>query len=81
MTILLALPILTPAASSVLDLGVRSGDLAGLTGATVAVDADAARLRKVSVGGTVSLVLGDGAPVEARVVGWRWPADTGKRHN
>ncbi|GAA4490214.1 FtsX-like permease family protein [Actinoallomurus oryzae] len=61
-------PILTPAASSVLDLGVRSGDLADLTGATVAVDADAARLRKVSVGGTVSLVLGDGAPVEARVV-------------
>ncbi|MGI5228160.1 FtsX-like permease family protein [Actinoallomurus sp. CA-142502] len=61
-------PILSPAASSVLDLGVRSGDLAHLTGATVAVDAGAARSRNASLGGTVNLVLGDGAPVTARVV-------------
>ncbi|MDN3353716.1 ABC transporter permease [Actinomadura sp. DC4] len=60
--------ILNPAAQGVLDLGVRSGRLADLTGATVAVDADAARLRNTSLGGTVSLVLGDGAHVTARVV-------------
>jgi putative ABC transport system permease protein len=61
-------PILTPEASSVLDLGVRSGSLTRLTGATVAVDAGAARSRKAALGGTVRLVLGDGARVEARVV-------------
>jgi len=60
--------ILTPSASPVIDLGVRSGSLANLTGATAALDADAARSRKASVGGTVSLVLGDGAHVSARVV-------------
>ncbi|XVQ09782.1 FtsX-like permease family protein [Spirillospora sp. CA-255316] len=60
--------VLTPAASSVLDLDVREGGLAGLTGATVAVDADAARSRGARVGSTVSLVLGDGARVRARVV-------------
>lgn len=60
--------VLTPDASSVLDVGVRSGDLAGLTGATVAVDARTARSLEVPVGGTVRLVLGDGARVAARVV-------------
>ncbi|MFG2000460.1 FtsX-like permease family protein [Spirillospora sp. NPDC048911] len=60
--------VLTPAAASVLDLGLRDGSLAHLTGDTVAVDAGAARARKVSTGDTVSLVLGDGAPVSAKVV-------------
>jgi putative ABC transport system permease protein len=60
--------VLTPAAPSVLDLGVRSGSLANLTGNTVAVAADAAKSRHAPVGGMVSLVLGDGAHVNARVV-------------
>ena len=60
--------VLDPAAAAVLDLGVRSGDLAGLTGATVAVGADVARSRDAEVGRDVDLVLGDGAPVRARVV-------------
>ncbi|MFC5744520.1 FtsX-like permease family protein [Actinomadura rugatobispora] len=60
--------VLTPAAPSVLDLDVREGDLADLTGATVAVDSDAAKSRGARVGSTVSLVLGDGARVNARVV-------------
>ncbi|BCJ49404.1 hypothetical protein Asp14428_08790 [Actinoplanes sp. NBRC 14428] len=55
-------------AAGVLDLGVTSGSLADLRGATVAVDATAARSRKVTVGSTVSLILGDGAEVTARVV-------------
>ncbi|GAA2403684.1 FtsX-like permease family protein [Actinomadura vinacea] len=59
---------LTPAAPGVLDLDVRSGSLANLKGNTVAVDADAARTRNAKVGRTISLVLGDGARVEARVV-------------
>jgi putative ABC transport system permease protein len=60
--------ILNPAARDVLDLDVRAGRLADLTGATVAVDADAARLRNAPLGRTVSLVLGDGTHVTARVV-------------
>lgn len=60
--------VLTPAAAGVLDLDVRAGDLAGLTGATVAVDERIAKARDATVGSTVSLVLGDGHPVEARVV-------------
>ncbi|WP_024285582.1 ABC transporter permease [Cellulomonas sp. KRMCY2] len=60
--------ILTPDASAVLDLGVRSGSLADLTGATVAVDTESARSKKTSLGATVNLVLGDGARVAARVV-------------
>jgi putative ABC transport system permease protein len=60
--------VLTPAAPSVLDLGVRAGSLANLTGNTVAVAADAAKSRHAPVGGMVSLVLGDGARVNARVV-------------
>lgn len=60
--------VLTPAAQDVLDLDVRKGSLAGLTGSTVAVSADAARSRDATVGRRVSLVLGDGARVTARVV-------------
>jgi putative ABC transport system permease protein len=60
--------VLTPAASGVLDLGVRTGTLAGLTGNTVAVSADTAGSREASVGSEVSLILGDGTPVRARVV-------------
>ncbi len=60
--------VLTPDAPAVLDLDVRAGSLAGLSGATVAVAADAARSRGVSVGSEVSMTLGDGAPVRARVV-------------
>ncbi|MBC6456651.1 FtsX-like permease family protein [Actinomadura sp. HBU206391] len=60
--------VLTPAAPGVLDLDVRAGSLAKLTGNTVAVDAGVARTRKASVGSTVHLILGDGARVDARVV-------------
>jgi len=60
--------VLTPEARGVLDLDVRDGSLAGLTGATVAVSADAAGSRDASVGSRVELVLGDGARVTARVV-------------
>jgi putative ABC transport system permease protein len=60
--------VLTAAAPAVLDLDVRAGSLADLTGATVAVDAEAAKSRNASVGQEVSLTLGDGTPVKARVV-------------
>jgi putative ABC transport system permease protein len=60
--------ILTNAASAVLDLDVRAGSLAGLTGDTIAVDAAVAGSRDASVGSEVSLILGDGAQVKARVV-------------
>ncbi|MFE6175292.1 FtsX-like permease family protein [Streptomyces sp. NPDC056464] len=60
--------ILTPDAADVLDLDVRDGSLARLTGATVAVSSDVARSRSASVGRRVSLVLGDGARVDAEVV-------------
>ncbi|MDP9793537.1 putative ABC transport system permease protein [Catenuloplanes nepalensis] len=62
-----AATVLTPKAAAVLDLGVRDGDLAGLTGATVAIDATTAASRRVGVGSEVTLVLGDGTPVTARV--------------
>ncbi|MEV4640620.1 FtsX-like permease family protein [Actinoplanes sp. NPDC049548] len=55
-------------AAQVLDPDVRSGRLADLRGATVAVDAEAARARKVKVGSAVELFLGDGIRVTARVV-------------
>jgi len=58
--------VLTPDAAGVLDLDVRDGDLADLTGSTVAVDAGTARSHPV--GSTLDLVLGDGTPVQARVV-------------
>ncbi|MFD9321175.1 ABC transporter permease [Streptomyces sp. NPDC060053] len=60
--------ILTPDASDVLDLDVRDGSLDRLRGATVAVSGDAARTRSATVGHRVSLVLGDGARVDAEVV-------------
>jgi putative ABC transport system permease protein len=60
--------VLTPEAAGVLDLDVRAGRLADLTGATVAVGADVARSRDAGLGRTVELVLGDGARVRARVV-------------
>ncbi|MDR7276666.1 ABC transporter permease [Catenuloplanes atrovinosus] len=63
-----AATVLTPDAASVLDLDVRDGDLSGLTGATVAVDAGAARARGVGVGDEITLALGDGTPATARVV-------------
>ncbi|MGW0876346.1 FtsX-like permease family protein [Streptomyces sp. NPDC002740] len=60
--------ILTPDASEVLDLDVRDGSLDRLRGATVAVSGDAARTRSATVGHRVSLILGDGARVDAEVV-------------
>jgi putative ABC transport system permease protein len=58
--------VLTPDAAGVLDLDLRDGDLADLTGSTVAVDATTARAHPV--GSTVDLVLGDGTAVQPRVV-------------
>jgi len=60
--------VLTPAASAALDLDVRAGALRDLTGATVAVGSDEARLRGAPLGSRLSLILGDGARVTARVV-------------
>ncbi|MGW6011347.1 FtsX-like permease family protein [Streptomyces sp. NPDC055210] len=60
--------ILTPAAPGVLDLGVRDGSLAGLTGDTVAVDSEVARSRDAGVGRRIDLVLGDGSRVSPKVV-------------
>ncbi|MFG2545760.1 FtsX-like permease family protein [Streptomyces sp. NPDC048594] len=57
-----------PDARHVLDLGVTDGGLDRLTGATVAVSAEAARTRDAGLGKRVRLVLGDGARVDARVV-------------
>lgn len=63
-----AATILTPDAAGVLDLDVRDGSLSRLTGATVAVSSEVARARSATVGHRVSLVLGDGTPVVAKVV-------------
>lgn len=52
----------------VLDLAVVDGDLAKLTGDTVAVDSTTAWLAGVGVGDTVTLSLSDGTPVEPTVV-------------
>jgi putative ABC transport system permease protein len=60
--------VLTAAAPAVLDLDLRAGSLADLTGNTVAVSAEAAKTRNAPVGREVSLILGDGARVNARVV-------------
>ncbi|MFD5049564.1 FtsX-like permease family protein [Streptomyces tendae] len=60
--------ILAPDARGVVDLGVTDGGLDRLTGATVAVSAEAARTRDAGLGKRVRLVLGDGARVDARVV-------------
>ena len=59
--------VLDPDAAGVLDLGVRDGSLAGLTGATVAVAEDVVRSRGAALGSSVRLILGDGTPVDARV--------------
>jgi putative ABC transport system permease protein len=53
---------------TVLDLDVRHGDLAGLTGNTVALSQSAADTFGVGVGGTVAMHLGDGTPITPRVV-------------
>ena len=60
--------VLTPEAHELIDLAVREGSLSGLSGNTVALGQDAARNRGVGVGEVVALTLGDGTPVEARVV-------------
>ncbi|MFD9868031.1 FtsX-like permease family protein [Streptomyces niveus] len=60
--------ILTPDARDVLDLDIRSGSLARLTGDTVAVGADVARSRGATVGQRIRLILGDGTHVTPRVV-------------
>ncbi|MGW3527778.1 FtsX-like permease family protein [Streptomyces olivaceus] len=60
--------ILGPDARDVVDLGVTDGGLDRLTGATVAVSAEAARRRGAGLGERIRLVLGDGARVDARVV-------------
>jgi putative ABC transport system permease protein len=52
----------------VMDLDVRHGDLAGLTGNTVALSQFAADTFGVDVGATLPLRLGDGTPYTARVV-------------
>ncbi|MEU9959410.1 FtsX-like permease family protein [Streptomyces sp. NPDC050982] len=60
--------ILTPAASGVLDLGVRDGSLAELTGDTVAVSTEVARSPGSGLGSRITLVLGDGTRVSPEVV-------------
>ncbi|TCO54873.1 putative ABC transport system permease protein [Actinocrispum wychmicini] len=60
--------VLTPDAPAVLDLDVRAGSLAGLTGNTVAVSADTASFMDTAVGRDVDLLLGDGTPTKAKVV-------------
>ncbi|WP_055612372.1 FtsX-like permease family protein [Streptomyces phaeochromogenes] len=60
--------ILTPAASGVLDLDVRDGSLAKLTGDTVAVSTEVARSPGSGLGDRITLVLGDGTRVSPKVV-------------
>lgn len=60
--------VLTPRADAVLDLKVREGGLADLTGNTVAVDASAAAASGLRVGDSVKLTLGDGTPVTPKIV-------------
>ncbi|MGI3226442.1 FtsX-like permease family protein [Streptomyces sp. GTA36] len=60
--------ILTPAASGVLDLGVRDGSLARLKGDTVAVSTEVARTPGSGLGSRITLVLGDGTRVSPKVV-------------
>ncbi|MGX1909477.1 FtsX-like permease family protein [Streptomyces phaeochromogenes] len=60
--------ILTPAASGVLDLDVRDGSLAELTGDTVAVSTEVARSPGSGLGSRITLVLGDGTRVSPKVV-------------
>jgi putative ABC transport system permease protein len=60
--------ILTADAPGVLDLDVRRGSLADLTGRTVAIGQDVAGSRHADLGSTVALTLGDGSAARARVV-------------
>ncbi|MDH6604991.1 putative ABC transport system permease protein [Streptomyces sp. SAI-208] len=60
--------VLTPAAADVLDPAVLDGSLSRLTGDTIAVSGEVARMRGAGLGRRVRLVLGDGARVDARVV-------------
>ncbi|GHH45164.1 putative ABC transport system permease protein [Streptomyces umbrinus] len=60
--------VLTPAASGVLDLGVRDGSLARLKGDTVAVSTEVARSPGSGLGSRITLVLGDGTRVSPKVV-------------
>ncbi|WP_030383391.1 MULTISPECIES: ABC transporter permease [unclassified Streptomyces] len=60
--------ILTPDAPRVLDLGVRSGSLTRLRGATVALSEETARSLDAEVGDRIELTLGDGTEVRPRVV-------------
>lgn len=58
-----------PDTAQVMDLGVREGDLSELRGAdTVALGTRHAESKDKHVGDTVKFWLGDGTPVEARVV-------------
>ncbi|CRK56615.1 integral membrane [Alloactinosynnema sp. L-07] len=60
--------VLGPGAAGVLDLDVRAGDLDQLTGDTIAISGDVSQARDAPLGQTVNLLLGDGSPVQARVV-------------
>jgi putative ABC transport system permease protein len=60
--------VLGPDAGGALDLEVSDGDLADLTGPTVAVSSTVAGSRDAGLGDPVDLVLGDGTAVEATVV-------------
>lgn len=53
---------------SVLNLDVRQGDLAGLTGNTVALSQFAANMLGIGVGGAVTMHLNDGTPIRPTVV-------------
>ncbi|GAA2382801.1 ABC transporter permease [Dactylosporangium salmoneum] len=60
--------ILTPQSTAVLDLDVRAGTLADLTGDTIAVSTDTALVQRVGVGDHPQLRLGDGTLIHPRVV-------------
>jgi len=54
--------------ANTLDLDVQAGDLTHLRGDTVALSTDRAAKLRVGVGDHIPLSLGDGTPIEARVV-------------
>ncbi|MDA1361957.1 ABC transporter permease [Glycomyces luteolus] len=57
----------SPGIDQVADLDLEDGDLAALTGDTVALDAGTARLWGAEVGDRIGLVLADGTRVDAEV--------------
>ncbi|GAA2141180.1 ABC transporter permease [Glycomyces algeriensis] len=57
----------SPGIDQVADLDVEDGDLADLTGDTVALDAGTARLWGADVGDEIGLILADGTRVDAEV--------------